>query len=212
MSDTVLLIIALAVALVAAAAALLALFRPRRDRESTVLLESIRGDLAGRVDGLDRRQAELQALLLQQLTQTQSLLQERLSGQDKALREQLTGQSTTMMGQTNILQTHMENTQGLISKLQERMGEMQQSSARMLEMGKDMEELQRLLKAPKTRGGLGEVGLQTILSDILPEERVSYQHGFRDGTMVDAAIHLENGLLPIDAKFPMEYFHRYMVA
>jgi len=164
------------------------------------------------VDTLDRRSGELQGLLVQQLGSVQSLLQERLTSQDTALREQLSQQSISLQGHTGILQKAMEGTQTTLSQVTEKMGAIQQAASRMSELGRDMEELQRLLKSPKARGVLGELGLETLLGDMLPKDRVLAQHTFSDGKKVDFAIRLDKGILPIDAKFPMEDFQRYLDA
>jgi DNA recombination protein RmuC len=117
-----------------------------------------------------------------------------------------------MQSQTGLLQRHMEGTQATLSQVTEKMGMVAQTTARMAELGRDIEELQRLLKSPKARGQLGELGLETLLGDMLPKDRVVYQHPFSDGSKVDAAVLLDRGLLPIDAKFPLEDFQRYLDA
>lgn len=182
------------------------------EKSRAVLLEALRGDLVGRVDGLERRNSELQTILTQQLGTTQHLLEQRLSGQEQSLREQLGHQAASLQSQTGILQRHMEGTQATLAQVTEKMGMVQQTSLRMAELGKDIEGLQRLLRAPKARGELGELGLETILRDILPKDRVVYQYAFADGRKVDAMVLLNRGLLPIDAKFPMEDFQRYLEA
>ena len=216
MSPTVLLAALAVLAIVLAAALVLALVRlaalARSSSEGQRAVESLRGEVAGRVDTLDRRSAELQGLLTQQLLSVQQLLQERLAAQETTLREQLKNQAASLQGQTGILQKHMEGTQTTLSQVTEKMGAIQQAAGRMAELGRDMEELQRLLKSPKARGQMGELGLETLLGDMLPRDRVEYQYGFSDGKQVDAVVRLDKGLLPIDAKFPMEDFQRYVDA
>ena len=210
-------VLAIAALVVALAAALgVLLWRVSRISEenqaSGRFLEGLRGELAGRIESLEKRNAELQGLLNQQLGTTQKLLQDQLAGLDSALRQQLSQQSSSLQGQTGILQRHMEGTQATLAQVTEKMGMVAQTTARMAELGRDMEELQRLLKSPKARGQLGELGLETLLSDMLPRDRVVYQYGFADGNKVDAMILLDRGLLPIDAKFPLEDFQRYLDA
>ncbi|MEW6758376.1 MAG: DNA recombination protein RmuC [Acidobacteriota bacterium] len=206
-------LLALSLALAAAAVALVVLIarlsRLDRLREET---ERLRADLGLRVEGLDRRSADLQGLLLQELSEARRVLGERLGTQEAVLRDQMASQSQAMQGQTGILQKHMEGTQATLSQVNEKMGMLHQASLRMVELGKEIDELQGLLKAPKARGELGELGLEMILGDMFPKERISYQHVFRDGKRVDAAVRLEGGLLPIDAKFPVEDFLRYVHA
>jgi DNA recombination protein RmuC len=44
----------------------------------------------------------------------------------------------------------------------------------------------------------------------LPSQHFSIQHGFRSGEKVDAVIKLGSGLVPVDAKFPLENFRRIL--
>ena len=212
----------IAAVLVAASLLLLAgillLALQRLSRQSRALessqrqAEALRAELVARVEGLDRRGSDLQGSVQRQLTDTFRLLQERLAAQESALREQLGGQAQSLQGQTGILQKHMEGTQATLAQVTEKMGALSQTAQRMTELGRDIEELQRMLRSPKARGQLGELGLETMLGDMLPKERVTYQYAFSDGRKVDAAVRLDRGLLPVDAKFPMEDFQRYLDA
>jgi DNA recombination protein RmuC len=205
-----------ALCVILAAALSFALWRlstaERASGEAQRAMDSLKGEMVGRVETLDRRSGELQGLLTAQLAATHQLLQDRLSSQESALREQLANQATSLQGQTGILQKHMEGTQTTLSQVTEKMGALQQAATRMADLGRDMEDLQRLLKSPKARGMLGELGLETLLGDMLPKDRVNYQYTFSDGKKVDAMVRLDKGLLPIDAKFPMESFQRLMEA
>ena len=175
-------------------------------------MEGLRGELVGRIESLEKRNSDLQGLVNQQLSSTQGLLQERLSAQESVLRDQLAHQTSAMQSHTGLLQRHMEGTQSTLSQVTEKMGMVAQTTARMAELGHDIEDLQRLLKSPKARGQLGELGLETLLGDMLPRDRVVYQYGFSDGSKVDAAVLLDRGILPIDAKFPIEDFQRCLDA
>jgi len=198
----VLLLMTLGILALAAAAAVILLWRERnRAGDPSAGIDVLRSDFAARTQALENRQSDLQSHLTQQLAETQRLLQESLSGQ-----------TNTLQGQTGILQKHMTTTQETLSQVRERMGAVHQATERMGELGREMEELQRLLRAPKARGELGEVGLRNLLSDILPTDRVTYQHGFSDGSKVDALIHLDRGNVPVDAKFPVEDFLRLVTS
>lgn len=96
--------------------------------------------------------------------------------------------------------------------MENRMGKMEEVSRRMLEIGKDISGLQQILKAPKLRGNFGEELLADLLAQMMPQENYILQYGFQNGERVDAVIKTAQGLVPIDAKFPLENFQQVMLA
>lgn len=96
-----------------------------------------------------------------------------------------------------------------LSKLYEKIGGLDRESREILQLTKSFHDI---LKPTKSRGELGESILDNLLRDILPEEVVIPQYGFKDGKKVDFVIKLPNGLVPIDAKFSLEVFRNYLNA
>jgi DNA recombination protein RmuC len=78
----------------------------------------------------------------------------------------------------------------------------------MSEIGRSMKELQDFLKSPKLRGNIGEQVLKDLITQIFPKNSFNLQYEFSTGEKVDAAIKTDAGILPIDAKFPMENFQK----
>lgn len=74
------------------------------------------------------------------------------------------------------------------------------------ELGRQMRDFQDFLRAPKLRGVMGEQILNEIIKESLPKDLYEFQYRFKDGQAVDAIIKTEKGLIPIDAKFPLENF------
>ncbi len=74
----------------------------------------------------------------------------------------------------------------------------------MRELGKSMKDLQDFLQSPKLRGNVGEQILRDLLDQVLPAANFTTQYKFKEGQVVDAIIKTDNGLIPIDSKFPME--------
>jgi len=99
-----------------------------------------------------------------------------------------------------------------VGTLQERLTEVGGEIRHLSEMGQDLRRLQDILKAPKVRGGLGERLLENLLANLLPGAHFTLQHSFLSGEKVDAAIRLPGGLVPVDAKFPLENFQRILSA
>ncbi len=82
----------------------------------------------------------------------------------------------------------------------------------MRETSKMIKDLQDFLQSPKLRGGVGEKVLADTLAQTLPAAQYDTQYQFTDGNIVDAIIKTDQGLIPIDAKFPMENFKKLMHA
>jgi DNA recombination protein RmuC len=124
-----------------------------------------------------------------------------LQAEMKALRQQVGQNLGTVTQQVAVFGT-----------VQEGIGKVTEATNQILALGQDIAALQDILRAPKPRGGLGEILLNNLLAQVLPCERYCIQHSFSDGTRVDAAILLADHVVPIDAKFPLENFQRILGA
>jgi len=102
------------------------------------------------------------------------------------------------------------DTTKVFGEVKESLGKLTQRTEQIQEVGKNISSLQDLLRAPKFRGGFGELLLERLLADILPHENYSLQHKFRNGETVDAVIRIGGNLVPIDSKFPLEDFQRIL--
>lgn len=135
---------------------------------------------------------------------------------DTALLEWLKTMQVTMdsnsMTMTRVLQENARTLHERLDKAAEAMRDVNREVGRMNEIGKNMQELQDFLKSPKLRGNIGEQVLKDLISQIFPKNSFHLQYQFRSGEKVDAAIQTDAGILPIDAKFPMENFQRLVKA
>ena len=104
------------------------------------------------------------------------------------------------------LVTQSGATQRSLSDLSRQLGTLGAQSERIGELAKDIGSLQDLLRAPKTRGGFGELMLERLLQDALPTDAYEIQYTYRDGSRVDAIVRYGNRLVPIDSKFPNESY------
>ena len=110
------------------------------------------------------------------------------------------------------MDARLDNAARVISQVSKQLGELEKSAQSMTDMGKQLGDLQNILRAPKLRGSLGELFLGDLLAQILPPSHYTLQYTFRDGQRVDAIINLYSGIVPVDAKFPLENFQRVVKA
>src|ERR1700733_6967531 len=85
--------------------------------------------------------------------------------------------------------------------------ETKESTKQVFTIAEQLQNLEKVLKNQKQRGNLGESSLELILSNVLPGQ-YEPQYQFRDGEKVDFAIKTPDGILPVDAKFPLENYLR----
>lgn len=152
------------------------------------------GQLAGRNADIDRRLEGMTETMDRRFGELDTKVDRRLGELDVKVDRRLAGMTETS------------------SKIHDRLGKVDEATAQMNERAKDFQRFEQMLRPPKARGGVGELLLANLLADILPAGRFALQHGFSSGERVDAVIMLDDALIPIDAKFPLDNFQRYVEA
>lgn len=147
-----------------------------------------------KIEELKNAQKENQAL---------SLMQQQISQLTQNINQQL----QNMSGQFQKTTGHIGSTIGDVKK---GLGKMEEVTREVLEKAKNISNLEDLLRAPKFRGGLGELFLGDLLGQILPPAHYDLQYKFKSGEIVDAIVRIGSNLVPIDSKFPLENFKKYL--
>lgn len=124
-----------------------------------------------------------------------------LSKNTDLILQQLNNMNTSVGSQLN-------NTTKVFGEVRESLGSLEQRTQQIYEVGKDIASLQEILRAPKMRGGIGELLLENLLVEIMPKNLYELQYSFKSGERVDAVIKMGKKLVPVDSKFPMESFTR----
>ncbi|MDE1970843.1 MAG: DNA recombination protein RmuC [Patescibacteria group bacterium] len=145
---------------------------------------------------------------------------EQFSAQLRASEEHLHQMSTLLFQQMNELTTQVngrlrEGTDAMRQSTElfhTRMHSIGAEITKVSEIAKDISSLKDILSVPKMRGGLGELMLSQLLSEILPHEHFEEQYTFHTGETVDAVIRFKDRLVAIDSKFPLEDFARLTAA
>lgn len=124
---------------------------------------------------------------------------------DTSLIEWLKSMDKRLDSNSQQLNTRLDKAAEVIAGVQRNIGEMS-------EIGRSMKDLQDFLKSPKLRGNIGEQVLKQLLGQMLPKSSFHLQYSFKSGSIVDAAIKTQAGIIPIDSKFPMENFRKMTTA
>ena len=138
------------------------------------------------------------------------------SMQVEGLRQSVTalqGQVVTSLdGNRRAMDERLDGAARVIHDVRQNLGQLAEKTQRLTEIGKDIASLQDILRSPKLRGNMGELFLGDLLAQILPPDHFRLQYSFRGGETVDAAVLLKAGMVPVDAKFPLENFQRVVQA
>lgn len=124
-------------------------------------------------------------------------------------------QSFLMLNQSlQGLQERLDRTSSAVNERLDRaaqaFGALGKELSTVQEIGRGLKDFQEFLSSPKLRGNIGEHILNDTLEKVFPKDHFEIQHKFRDGQTVDAIIKTEKGIIPIDAKFPMEQFRKML--
>jgi DNA recombination protein RmuC len=156
----------------------------------------------------------------QQVATGQASTGDTLRGELEEARRTLAAQLEGLVGQVNVQLAQTQQNMGqqfegatkVFGDLRGQLGQVAEMAARMEALGREIEELQGILRAPKLRGNLGEASLEEFLRQVLPPTFWETQYRFAGGQTVDAVIKLRDHLVPVDAKFPLESFQRLLAA
>jgi len=144
------------------------------------------------------------ALLEQRLGSMEEKLDRRLGDVEEKVDRRLDGLDGRLLSQ-------QQSSGRTAAEIAEKLGKLDSTAGQLHERVGDLRRLEQALRPPKARGGFGELLLGNLLRDILPPEAYSLQHGFKSGERVDAVITVDK-LIPVDAKFPLDNFERFVNA
>ncbi len=108
------------------------------------------------------------------------------------------------------IQSQFSQSARLISDVTERLTKLDETNRQVVSFTDQVKNLERVLTNSKTRGTLGEAGLELILGNILPPGTYAMQYRFPDGDIVDAAIFIKTQILAVDAKFSLDNYRRIL--
>ncbi len=136
----------------------------------------------------------------QQLTSTIESLTMTVDGR----LEQITGKVTER------LEEGFKKTNETFVSVMERLATIDEAQKKIDGLTTNVVSLQELLGDKRSRGAFGEVQLESLVRNTLPQQAYALQHTLSNGSRVDCALFLPEptGTVAVDAKFPLENYHR----
>ena len=159
----------------------LAAFRRGKPAENVQDFAELRGQLSQ----ITTQSHELQRLIAEQMAQSEGRLGNRL---EESLRDQ------------------SERTTKSLTGMAEKLAVITEANTHISALSSQVIQLQNVLSNKQARGSFGEVQLENLVRDALPENAFDFQATLVNGKRVDCLLRLPNppGPICIDSKFPLE--------
>jgi DNA recombination protein RmuC len=136
--------------------------------------------------------------LSQDITQLKDGVQKQLTDQLGASNKQIASQSAASIK--------------ILQDVTEKLTKLEGTNKNVGDIASELKTLQNVLQNPKQRGVIGEFYLDQILKNTLPPGAYQLQYKLGEGLIVDAAIILDDRILPLDSKFSLENYNRLLEA
>lgn len=146
----------------------------------------------------DEKPQEGMLLLQQQLQELTKTMDARIGEGNKAIQESV--------------RTQLSESTKIVKEVTEGLTKLGETNRQVVGFAEQLRQLQDVLKNPKQRGVLGEYYLETVLQNVLPPGSYKMQYAFENGEIVDAAVFVKDKVIPVDSKFSLENYNRYIEA
>ncbi|MFA7302157.1 MAG: DNA recombination protein RmuC [Candidatus Paceibacterota bacterium] len=135
------------------------------------------------------------------------LLQQQLQSLERSLNSQVSESSRTMQESSH---RQFSESNKLIKEITQEITSVKEIGRQTQSFAEQLQSLQDLLKNPKQRGILGEYYLETVLKNVMSPQDYRIQYPFKNGEIVDAVVIINKKLVPIDSKFSLDNYNRFV--
>ena len=135
----------------------------------------------------------------------------QLSRGMKVLVQSVDGRLDTLSGQVNQRQDEgFRKTNETFASVMARLATIDEAQKKIDGLTTNVVSLQELLGDKRARGAFGEVQLEALVQNMLPPDAYAFQAVLPNNTRVDCLLTLPapTGKVAVDAKFPLENYHR----
>ena len=150
-------------------------------------------EFRGRLEQISSQSGALQNLIADQMAQSEGRLGTRL---EQSLRDQ------------------NDRTTKSLTSMAEKLAVITEANAHISTLTGQVSQLQNILSNKQARGSFGEVQLENLVRDALPDSAYDFQVTLSNGRRVDCFLKLPNppGSIAIDSKFPLESYRQLVAA
>ncbi|MBL4910684.1 MAG: DNA recombination protein RmuC [Alteromonadaceae bacterium] len=112
----------------------------------------------------------------------------------------------------NRLSDGFDKTTKTFNDILKRLALIDDAQKKITELSTNVVSLQEVLNDKRSRGAFGEVQLNSLIRNVLPEQHFSIQHTLSNGKIADCLLLMPEptGNVVIDAKFPLESYRKMM--
>jgi len=105
-----------------------------------------------------------------------------------------------------------EKTNATFTDIVKRLALIDQAQQKISDLSTNVVSLKEILQDKRSRGAFGEIQLETLIKNLLPERTFKFQHTLSNGKRCDCILFLPDptGNIVIDSKFPLENFQKMM--
>lgn len=101
-----------------------------------------------------------------------------------------------------------EKTTATFTDIVKRLALIDEAQKKITELSSNVVSLQEVLSDKRSRGAFGEVQLNSLVRNVMPESNFSLQYTLPNGKVADCVLFLPDptGMIAIDSKFPLESY------
>ena len=160
-----------------------------------------------KLESLQTGMTNVQKLIGETLTRHSDELGKRMQG----LTEQTDQRLKEISGQVEKrLAEGFEKTTATFTDILKRLAIIDEAQKKITELSSNVVSLQEVLADKRSRGAFGEVQLNSLIRNVLPEASFSLQHTLPNNKVADCVLFMPEptGMIVIDSKFPLESYRR----
>lgn len=147
------------------------------------------------------------SLILDQINQINRTVDAKIGDSQRQMSETVSDQFNKSQ---RLIQDINKSVTDQLLTVSEGVSSVRESTKQVFTIADQLQNLEKVLKNQKQRGNLGEASLALVFSNILSPTDYEFQYRFKNGDTVDAIIKTPHGIIPVDAKFSLENYTRFV--